>query len=101
MRGGLAPVAATVGVSVTVMEPSAVASEFVSNVGIDPTAMITGAGPYAMALRAYIERTRAAFSPQTPTEAAATIIEALTVESPAFRMQTSNRARQVRGRKAC
>ena len=94
----LAPVAATVGVSVTVIEPSAVASEFVTNVGIDPTAMVAGAGPYAAALRAYIARTRAAFSAaQTPADAAAKIIEALTVKSPVFRIQTSDRARQFVG----
>jgi hypothetical protein len=50
------------------------------------------------ALRAYIERTRAALSAaQTPSEAAALIIEALTVERPVFRMQTSDRAREFVG----
>lgn len=94
----LAPLAASLGVSVTVIEPAAVASEFVSNVGIDPMAMIAGAGPYATAMRAYIERTRAMFAAaQSPADAAATIVEALTAERPAFRMQTSDRARQFVG----
>ena len=94
----LAPVAAAVGVRVTVVEPAAVGSEFVSNVGLDPIEMIARAGPYAAALRAYLERTRATFAAaQTPREAAGTIIDALSVESPAFRMQTSDRARQFVG----
>ncbi|HMC72133.1 MAG TPA: SDR family NAD(P)-dependent oxidoreductase [Mycobacteriales bacterium] len=46
----LAPVAATVGVSVSVIEPGAVASDFVANVGVDPETMLETAGPYAGAL---------------------------------------------------
>lgn len=46
----LAPVAATVGVTVSVIEPGAVASEFVANVGLDPQAE-AAAGPYAPAAR--------------------------------------------------
>jgi hypothetical protein len=40
---------------------------------------------------------RPRFVAQTPSEAAALIIEALTIESPVFRMQTSDRARQFVG----
>ncbi|MGQ4389992.1 SDR family NAD(P)-dependent oxidoreductase [Streptomyces sp. SAS_270] len=91
----LAPVAATVGVDVTVVEPGAVASEFVTNVGLDLPAMLAAAGPYAPALQAYVERTTKSFSnAQTPAQAAAPIIEALTAERPAFRVQTSDWARQ-------
>ncbi|MFF4350286.1 SDR family NAD(P)-dependent oxidoreductase [Streptomyces sp. NPDC001530] len=96
----LAPVAATTGVSVTVVEPGAVASEFVSNVGFDP-AVIDAAGPYAPALRAYIERTRNTFAnaAQSPADAAAPIIEALSGDRPAFRIQTSEAARAFVGTK--
>ncbi|GAB2707381.1 SDR family oxidoreductase [Kitasatospora kifunensis] len=89
----LAPVAATVGVKVSVVEPGAVASEFVANVGLDPQA-VAAAGPYALALTTYLARTRNAFAAaQTPEQAAASIIEVLTAEQPAFRVQTSEAAR--------
>ncbi|MCE4942203.1 SDR family oxidoreductase [Streptomyces albulus] len=90
----LAPVAATVGVDVTVVEPGAVASEFVTNLGLDPETLLTTAGPYAPALQAYLARTRQSFADaQTPTEAAAPLIEALTADRPPFRIQTSPWAR--------
>ncbi|MFD5142551.1 SDR family NAD(P)-dependent oxidoreductase [Streptomyces sp. NPDC058401] len=86
----LAPVAATVGVAVTVVEPGAVASEFVTSLGLDVPAMLAEAGPYAPALKAYIERTTQSYSgAQTSEEAAAPIIAALTAERPPFRVQTS------------
>ncbi|MGW4163434.1 SDR family NAD(P)-dependent oxidoreductase [Streptomyces sp. NPDC004788] len=90
----LAPVAATVGVDVTVVEPGAVASEFVANLGLDVPALLAAAGPYAPALQAYIARTRQSFgNAQTPAEAAAPIIDALTADRPPFRVQTSQWAR--------
>ncbi|MFF3603737.1 SDR family NAD(P)-dependent oxidoreductase [Streptomyces sp. NPDC002463] len=94
----LAPVADTVGVDVTVVEPGAVASEFVSNLGLDVPALLAAAGPYAPALNAYIARTQKSFgNAQTPFEAAAPIIEALTAEHPPFRVQTSDWAREFVG----
>ncbi|MFB7503484.1 SDR family oxidoreductase [Streptomyces broussonetiae] len=90
----LAPVAATVGVSVTVIEPGAVASEFVANVGLDVPAMLAAAGPYAPALQSYIERTRTSFTgAQSPAEAAAPIVAALSADEPPLRVQTSEWAR--------
>ncbi len=90
----LAPVAATVGVTVCVVEPGAVASEFVAALNLDVPAMLSAAGPYAPALESYIERTGKAFgSAQSAEEAAAPIVEALTAERPAFRIQTSEQAR--------
>jgi NAD(P)-dependent dehydrogenase (short-subunit alcohol dehydrogenase family) len=89
----LAPVAASVGVAVSVVEPGAVASEFVSNVGGADTAM-EQAGPYAPALAAYLERTRGAFAAaQSPQAAAERIVGLLDAERPAFRVQTSDAAR--------
>ncbi|MFI2371592.1 SDR family NAD(P)-dependent oxidoreductase [Streptomyces sp. NPDC018833] len=89
----LAPVAATVGVAVSVVEPGAVASEFVSNVAGRDT-VVEQAGPYAPALAAYLARTRDAFAAaQTPQGAAAPIVELLEAEQPAFRVQTSDAAR--------
>ncbi|MGW2399662.1 SDR family NAD(P)-dependent oxidoreductase [Kitasatospora sp. NPDC001664] len=89
-----APVAATVGVGVTVVEPGAVASEFVANIGLDVPAALAAAGPYAPALQAYLARTQASFAnAQSPAEAAEPILAALTEERPAFRLQTSQWAR--------
>ena len=94
----LAPVAATVGVAVTVVEPGAVSSEFVGNQNLDVPALITAAGPYGPALRAYVDRARQAFDgAQTPEEAAAPIVAALTAERPPLRVQTSQTARAFTG----
>ncbi|SDS94543.1 Short-chain dehydrogenase [Streptomyces sp. TLI_053] len=96
----LAPVAATVGVTVTVVEPGAVASEFVASQGIDLPALLAAAGPYAPALDAYVARTRTAFDQaQSAEAAAASIVAALTAERPPFRVQTSDRARAFVGAK--
>ncbi|MHC5702462.1 SDR family NAD(P)-dependent oxidoreductase [Streptomyces tirandamycinicus] len=97
----LAPVAASVGVSVSVVEPGAVATEFVNNVGLDLTAEIAAAGPYAPALDAYVTRTVAQFlnGAQTQDEAAAAVLEALTADRPPFRLQTSDWARDFTGMK--
>ncbi|MFD4583135.1 SDR family NAD(P)-dependent oxidoreductase [Streptomyces sp. NPDC058434] len=97
----LAPVAASVGVSVSVVEPGAVATEFVNNVGLDLEAEIASAGPYAPALDAYVNRTVAQFltGAQTQDEAAAAVLEALTADRPAFRLQTSDWARDFAGMK--
>ncbi|MFF8729382.1 SDR family oxidoreductase [Streptomyces sp. NPDC015171] len=95
----LAPVAASVGVAVGVIEPGAVASEFVANVGVKEDAAAE-AGVYGPALANYISRTRGAFAnAQTSEEAAATIIEALTADRLPFRMQTSDVARAFAGGK--
>jgi NAD(P)-dependent dehydrogenase (short-subunit alcohol dehydrogenase family) len=96
----LAPVAATVGVTVIVIEPGAVASDFVANVGVDPETMLETAGPYAGALSAYLARTRSQFTnAQSADEAAKRIVEALTADKPAFRLQTSGSAQQFVGLK--
>ncbi|GAA4839554.1 SDR family NAD(P)-dependent oxidoreductase [Kitasatospora terrestris] len=93
----LAPVAATVGVSVSVVEPGAVASEFVENVGLADNALEL-AGPYAPALSAYLERTRGAFAnAQASQEVAAELVELLAAERPAFRVLTSEAARAFAG----
>jgi NAD(P)-dependent dehydrogenase (short-subunit alcohol dehydrogenase family) len=95
---GLAPVAATIGVRVSVVEPGAVASSFVANAGLDRDAMVAAAGPYAPALAAYVERTAGAFAnAQTSESAADVIVATLLAESPAFRVQTSDAARAFVG----
>jgi len=95
----LAPVAATTGVSVSVVEPGAVASEFVRNAGV-PDNVLEQAGPYAPALSAYLERTRTAFAgAQTPREVAEQLVDLLGADQPAFRVQTSETARGFAGTK--
>ena len=91
----LAPVAATLSVNVTIVEPGAVASEFVSNVGLseDRAGLLDRMGPYAPALQNYLARTAGAFAnAQSPADAAAVIVAALTADRPPFRVQTSEGA---------
>jgi hypothetical protein len=95
-------VAKTVGVGVHIIEPGAVSSEFVANAGIDPAAMIAGAGAYTPALSAYLNRTTQQFSSssaQTPDDVAQTVLSSLRDSYPAFRIQTSDWARDFVGAK--
>ncbi|MET8878642.1 SDR family NAD(P)-dependent oxidoreductase [Nocardia sp. NPDC004604] len=95
----LAPVAARVGVAVSVVEPGAVASEFVNNVAGRDT-VLEQVGPYAPALSAYLDRTRGAFAnAQTPQDVATQMVELLACERPAFRTLTSDTARAFVGMK--
>lgn len=91
----LAPVAAKLGVSVSVVEPGAVASEFVANAGVDADAMIAAAGPYAPAMAAYAKRTLSQFAnaAQPPHEVADAIRALLDAPNPSFRSQTSPMSR--------
>ncbi len=88
----LAPVAATVGVGVVIVEPGPVTTEFVNNVGVDPVALFAEAGPYEPALQGYIDHVMADFNSdaaQTGEEVAAIVVEALRAAEPALRIQTS------------
>jgi len=90
----LTSVATTVGVRVTVVEPGAVASEFVTSQRLDIPALVADAGPYGPALQSYIDRARQSFgNAQSAEEAAATVVEVLQAENPPFRVQTSEWAR--------
>ncbi|MGC4814339.1 SDR family NAD(P)-dependent oxidoreductase [Micromonospora sp. DT228] len=94
----LAPLAATTGVRVTLVEPGAVASEFVANIGIDVDTASADAGVYGPALRAYLARTGQAFAAaQSPADAAAVVVATLTDPTPPVRVQTSDGARQFVG----
>jgi len=93
----LAPVVAGFGIDVSVVEPGAVASDFVVNVagvltphGEPPVPDAIADDPYAAMLRSYLARSRTAFAAaQSPADAAAVIIEAATTTNPRFRWQTS------------
>ncbi|EOD67036.1 SDR family oxidoreductase [Amycolatopsis vancoresmycina] len=90
----LAPVAAAQGVTVCVVEPGAVATEFVTNVGVDER-LFAEAGPYAGSLEKYIANVTQSFrSAQTADEVAAVILDAMTADAPPFRIQTSKQAEE-------
>ena len=93
----LAPVAASFGVVVSVVEPGAVASEFTANVHRADAGADDG-NPYAGLLAAYLRRTAGAFdNAQTSQQAAGVIVEAATTDQPRFRWQTSAQAEQFVG----
>ncbi|MDR6864478.1 SDR family oxidoreductase [Phycicoccus sp. 3266] len=93
----LAPVAASFGVVVSVVEPGAVASEFTANVHRADAGAEDG-DPYAGLLAAYLRRTAGAFDDaQTSQQAAEVIVEAATTHQPRFRWQTSAQAEQFVG----
>ena len=94
----LQPVAATVGVGVGVIEPGAVGSEFVANVGVDREAMLASADVYGPALSSYLERTAGAFAnAQAVEEVGALVAGALELDPLPFRLQTSDGARAFVG----
>ncbi len=89
----LAPVAAEVGVSVSVIEPAAVLdTAFVANAKQDPAAMLAAAGPYAPAFQAYRGWVggQAAQGAQLSRDVAGVVVRTLTEGRPAFRIQTSD-----------
>jgi short-subunit dehydrogenase len=82
------------GVWVSVIEPAAVASDFVTNVDRDAD----NAGPYQAQLSAYLARTESAFAAaQDPREAGAAIAAAAVASNYRFRWQTSDAARTFAG----
>lgn len=95
----LAPVVATFGVTVSIVEPGAVASDFTGNVHrADDAGEAPTDDPYADLLAAYLRRTAAAFdAAQSSRDAAAVIVEAATTDEPRFRWQTSAQAEQFVG----
>ncbi len=95
----LAPVAASVGVAVCVIEPGAVRSEFINNLGADPAALIAGSGPYAGALGGYLNRVGSQFSThaQSAADVGNVIAGALIADPLPFRIQTSEGARKFVG----
>ncbi len=98
----LAPVAGSLGVGVTVVEPGPVATEFVNNVGVDFTTIFDDAGPYETALRNYLTHVMGEFSGdavQTGEDVARVILDALRDPNPPFRIQTSEWATTFVGTK--
>ncbi|MGO4600669.1 SDR family NAD(P)-dependent oxidoreductase [Terrabacter sp. 2YAF2] len=79
------------GVHVSVIEPAAVASDFVGNVARPDD--VRAEGPYAAQLEAYLARSAGAFAnAQSSQDAAAAIADAATSTDYRFRWQTSDGA---------
>ncbi|MEO5832740.1 MAG: SDR family NAD(P)-dependent oxidoreductase [Nakamurella sp.] len=96
----LAPVAATVGVGVAVVEPAAVASEFIGSLGLDVEALVSAAGPYAAPMAAYLDRTGVAFAAAQPAAEVGDVIAGVLSADPLpFRSQTSDGATRFVGLK--
>lgn len=97
----LAPVVAAFGISVSVVEPGAVASEFVANVQAQVDDRLGDEeDPYNQLFAAYVERTLGAFADaQDPAEVGAQLAEIVAEDQPAFRYQTSPRATAFAGAK--
>jgi NAD(P)-dependent dehydrogenase (short-subunit alcohol dehydrogenase family) len=93
----LAPVAAGMGVTVTMVEPGPVLhTSFAANSGITRESLLAAAGPYAEVLEPYLDWVvRNAFpGAQSAREVAEVVLRALTEPEPAFRIPTSDWARQ-------
>jgi NAD(P)-dependent dehydrogenase (short-subunit alcohol dehydrogenase family) len=98
----LAPVAAEVGVSVSLIEPAAVLdTAFIVNSPGDGASVSPAGGPYAAAFDAYRDwvRSGAVAGAQTAAEVAEVVLRALTEDRPALRIQTSDHARRYVARK--
>ena len=99
----LAPVAASVGVLVSVIEPGPVSTEFVSNVGVDVATIFAEAGEYEPAMQAYMRHVMAEFAnpdaAQNGDDVAEVVLTSMVTDSPAFRHQTSHWARTFTGYK--
>jgi NAD(P)-dependent dehydrogenase (short-subunit alcohol dehydrogenase family) len=98
----LHPVAKSVGVAVTVVEPAAVTSDFVANASVDQSELLAEAGPYRSALALSLARTMRQFDPsvaQSSDDVAAVVLASLEDAAPAFRVQSSATARAFVGAK--
>jgi NAD(P)-dependent dehydrogenase (short-subunit alcohol dehydrogenase family) len=93
----LAPVAATVGVAVSLIEPAAVLdTSFVASSTLDPATVLAKSGPYEQAFRTYRSwvASGAVEGAQTAAEVADIIVATLSTEDPPLRVPTSAYARE-------
>jgi NAD(P)-dependent dehydrogenase (short-subunit alcohol dehydrogenase family) len=89
----LAPVAATVGVRVTLVEPGPVETEFYDNLGVDNLDdWVAEAGPYGPQFGRYLPQLFSALGGplmQSPADAARVIVDLIGDPQPPLRIQTS------------
>jgi NAD(P)-dependent dehydrogenase (short-subunit alcohol dehydrogenase family) len=93
----LAPVAACMGVSVVMVEPGPVlGTSFGANTGVTRQSLLADAGPYAEVLQPYLDWVARTAYPgaQSPREVAEVIVAALKDPDPAFRIMTSDWAKE-------
>lgn len=96
----LHPVAAKHGVKVSVVEPGAIATDFISNAGKSVAERMDNVDAYTPQVQAYVGHISAAFEPgaaQTPQEVADVIVSVVAEDDPAFRYQTGKRATMFAG----
>ncbi|KAG1648789.1 Estradiol 17-beta-dehydrogenase 1 [Nymphon striatum] len=94
----LHPVAAQHGVRVSVVEPGAIASEFITNAGESVQERMTTVDAYTPQVQAYVKHISEAFSvAQTPQDIADVILAVAQAEDPAFRYQTGERSTAFAG----
>ena len=87
------PVVAAHGIKVSVVEPGAVASDFIANAGDSVGARTTNEDAYTPQIMNYVERTSGAFAAaQTPQDVADVIAGIVAADEPAFRYQTGERS---------
>ena len=99
---GLAPVAARVGVAVSLIEPAAVLdTRFVDSSPDDVATMLDPGTPYEPAFRAYRRwvRTGAVEGAQCARDVADVVVRTLAADRPPFRIQTSEYGRRYVSRK--
>jgi NAD(P)-dependent dehydrogenase (short-subunit alcohol dehydrogenase family) len=93
----LAPVAAGMGVTVVLVEPGPVlGTAFGANAGVTRESLLADAGPYAEVLRPYLDWVvRTAYpGAQSAREVAEVVVRTLADPEPAFRVMTSDWARE-------
>ncbi len=96
----LHPVAAKHGVKVSVVEPGAIATEFIANAGESVGERMNNEDAYTPQVKAYVKHISAAFEPgaaQTAQDVADVIASVIAEENPAFRYQTGERSTMFAG----
>ena len=96
----LHPVAAKHGVKVSVIEPGAIATEFINNAGESVAERMNNVDAYTPQVQAYVAHISEAFEPgnaQTPQDVADVIASVVADPNPMFRYQTGKRATMFAG----
>ena len=91
----LHPVAAQHGVKISVVEPGAIATEFIANAGDSVAERMSNVDAYTPQVQAYVKHITQAFAPgsaQTPQDIAHVIAAIVAEEEPKFRYQTGERS---------
>jgi len=91
----LHPVAAQHGVKISVVEPGAIATEFINNAGESVAERMNNVDAYTPQVQAYVKHITEAFAPgsaQTPQDIADVIASVVAEDEPKFRYQTGERS---------